>query len=577
MPPDQPSPQGRPRVPDLTPPGGFGSWPDVAQAAEPSIAGMPVVRPAPPSSPRRWLDEVLGAEEAAEFRSIPARIGARINDLVRFSQPFTASLCVHTLALILLALMFVRVGRDRRRPIDLSFATATPTTAEQPGVQIVKPPPQPERESKPEETDDQQTVVDAKAAPAVTKAENVEALGATPTPAAAPAVGSLLDGREAGRRERLVAAFGGSDATEEAVARALAWIVRQQGRDGLWSLQGPYLDRASQENTVAATAMALLALQGAGNTTRAGLHKDAVDKAWRALLKRQVKERTVENDEQRRRSGAGSFVISPQDPPARQALYAHAQATMALCELYGMTKDQDFEQPARSAVGYAVAAQGPNGGWRYEPGQNGDMSVTGWFMMALKSAQMAGIEVPETSFAGLARFLDAVSVDDGSRYGYRFDDLPQAVEPGDARFVRREPGPVTEAVSAEGLLCRQFLGWPREHPQLTRGVDLLMKNKFMEWDTGKDVYAWYYITQVVHHLGGPAWERWNGRMKDVLPRRQVSAGAEAGSWDPAGDQWGPWGGRLFTTCFCTYMLEVYYRHLPLYGQEAVGAAGVAAD
>jgi len=550
-------------------PGGERAWPVVAPSAtvEPVIAVMPVVRPAPPAPRRRWLDAVLGAEDAAEFRSIPARLGAWLDDVVRRSQPFTASLCVHTLALILLALMFVRVGRVRREPIDLSFATARPVKADQPGVQIVKPQMVPEPESKPEVRAAEQVVENPRAASAVADGDRAAAPGPAPGPTAAPAVGALLDGREEGRRDALVAQYGGSEATEIAVARALDWIVRQQGKDGLWSLQGPYLDRASQENKVAATAMALLALQGAGNTTLAGKHQPAVEKAWTKLLGRQVKER----DAERSRSRVGTFVISLQDPPARQALYAHAQATIALCELYGMTKDTKYLEPARQAVAFAVAAQGPNGGWRYEPGQNGDMSVTGWFMMALKSAQMAGVDVPETSFAGLARFLDGVALDGGSRYGYRFDEPPPAVEPGEARFVRRDPGPVTAAVSAEGLLCRQFLGWPREHPQLVRGVDLLMTSKFIDWDTGKDVYAWYYITQVVHHLGGPAWTTWNERMLEVLPEKQVSQGNEAGSWDPAGDQWGPWGGRLFTTCFCTYMLEVYYRHLPLYGAEAVVA------
>ena len=133
-------------------------------------------------------------------------------------------------------------------------------------------------------------------------------------------------------------------------------------------------------------------------------------------------------------------------------------------------------------------------------------------------------------------------------------------------------GPVTDAVSAEGLLCRQYLGWPRNHPALAAGMNILLDEKFLAWETDKDVYAWYYITQVAHHLGGPAWEKWNGRMKEVLPAVQVAKGREEGSWDPALDKWGPWGGRLFTTCFCTYMLEVYYRHLPLYGDEAVAGA-----
>ena len=28
--------------------------------------------------------------------------------------------------------------------------------------------------------------------------------------------------------------------------------------------------------------------------------------------------------------------------------------------------------------------------------------------------------------------------------------------------------------------------------------------------------------------------------------------------------WGQFGGRLYVTCLSTYILEVYYRHLPLY-------------
>ena len=347
------------------------------------------------------------------------------------------------------------------------------------------------------------------------------------------------------------------------MARALEWLARQQGKDGLWSLQGPYADGASQENRLAATAMALLAFQGAGNTPQVGQHKKVVASAWAALLKKQV----AGGEEV-----AGRFEIAPQDPPARQALYAHAQATIAVCELYGMTKDPAYEQPARRAVAYAVAAQGPNGGWRYEPGQNGDMSVTGWYMMALKSAQMAGLAVPEETFAGLVRFLDSVAVEEGSRYGYRYEPISLPGNAEDQKLGARAAGPVTAAVSAEGLLCRQYLGWSRDHPALVAGVDALLREKFLAWETDKDVYAWYYITQVAHHLGGPAWNRWNGRMKDVLPAVQLAKGNERGSWDPALDKWGPWGGRLFTTCFCTYMLEVYYRHLPIYGDAAVAGA-----
>ncbi|NDC63228.1 MAG: squalene--hopene cyclase [Planctomycetia bacterium] len=521
------------------------------------------------------LDEYLGAEEAAEFRGMLARLRGRIDAGVRRSPPFTVSLSVHVLALMLLALIFVRIERERRRPIDLSFAAAARVEEEQPGLQIVEPEPEPEPESQLEVTEQEQPVAAPIAAPEVAEAEAVAALGAEPAPAVAPAIGSLLDGREAGRRERLVAVYGGSDATEAAVGLALEWLARQQGKDGLWSLQGPYRDGASQENRLAATALALLAFQGAGNTPSVGAHKRVVAAGWTALLAKQVAGNDREGDEERRRSGAGRFEISLQDPPARQGLYAHAQATIALCELYGMTQDRAYEQPARRAVAYAVAAQGRNGGWRYEPGQDGDMSVTGWYMMALKSAQMAGLDVPQATFANLGHFLDAVAVDGGSRYGYRYEGLTRPVDQDDTKLVRNAAGPVTDAVSAEGLLCRQYLGWPRNQPAMTAGVDALLRDRFLDWDADKDVYAWYYVTQVVHHLGGQPWERWNGRMKELLPAVQVARGSERGSWDPAGDKWGPWGGRLFTTCFCTYMLEVYYRHLPLYGEQAVAASGAA--
>lgn len=281
--------------------------------------------------------------------------------------------------------------------------------------------------------------------------------------------------------------------------------------------------------------MALLAFQGAGNTPAEGRHKAVVERAWQALFKRQL--------------ASGQFDLPL---PSHHALYSHAQATYALCELYGMTKDAALAEPARRAVAYALAAQGPDGGWRYAPGDQGDMSVTGWFMMALKSAEIGGLAVPPASFDALREFLGTVAMEGGSRYGYRRDS------------PLKPPTGMTAAVSAEGLLSRQFLGWGRDDRRVAAGLELLLGEKFFDFENDKDVYAWYYITQVAHNVGGSAWDRWNGRMREALPAEQSDKGAEAGSWDPALDKWGHIGGRLFTTCFCTWMLEVYYRHLPLY-------------
>ena len=79
-----------------------------------------------------------------------------------------------------------------------------------------------------------------------------------------------------------------------------------------------------------------------------------------------------------------------------------------------------------------------------------------------------------------------------------------------------------------------------------------------------DVYYWYYATQVCHHMEGDAWNRWNEAMRRELPAMQIKSGAEAGSWSSRQDEWGSRYGRLYQTCLSTYVLEVYYRHLPLY-------------
>ena len=68
-------------------------------------------------------------------------------------------------------------------------------------------------------------------------------------------------------------------------------------------------------------------------------------------------------------------------------------------------------------------------------------------------------------------------------------------------------------------------------------------------------------------MGGKAWDTWNKAMREQLPANQVKTGPQAGSWNPAGDKWGGFGGRLYVTCLCIYNLEVYYRHLPLYSSK----------
>ena len=348
----------------------------------------------------------------------------------------------------------------------------------------------------------------------------------------APSIGLALTGREPGMKEALLAKYGGTATTEAAVASALDWLARQQRRDGAWSLKGPYSQGSFDENKTSATAMALLAFQGGGHTHNNGEYQDNVRRGWNALLKMQDQD--------------GNFYHGSEDG---HRLYSQAQATIALCEIYGMTQDDQFAQPAQLAIDYAVKIQSNEGGWRYRPGVDSDTSVTGWFVMGLQSALMAGLDVPNATLARISKYLDSVAMYGGGFYKYQ---------------IERQG--FTPAMTAEGLLCRQYLGWKQNDERLLEGADFLVENP-VSWDE-RDVYYWYYATQTLHHLEGPHWERWNRVMRRVLPEQQVLAGPEKGSWDPDGDRWGAHGGRLYTTCMSVFMLEVYYRHLPIYSYRA---------
>src|SRR5262249_47668303 len=154
--------------------------------------------------------------------------------------------------------------------------------------------------------------------------------------------------------------------------------------------------------------------------------------------------------------------------------------------------DPQLKGPAQRAVDYIANAQRDAGGWDYGPkGAGFDTSVGGWQLMALKSGQMAGLHVSADAFSKANRWLDSASSPDGGSYAYR------------SSASSGTPGRMT----AVGLLCRQYLRWGPRHPGLIKGVENLRKlppDKAL-----KDLYYYYYATQVMHHMAGTAWEFWN--------------------------------------------------------------------
>ena len=341
-------------------------------------------------------------------------------------------------------------------------------------------------------------------------------------------------------RSKLVQAGGGNAQSEAAVEAAIKWVINHQLPDGSWSFDhtqsascggncthgGKYKDRAG------ATAMALLPMLGRGYTHKEGPYKKQFEAGLTFLATQSMNQNGAVYQK-----GGGSH-----------PLYVQGLAGIVLSETYAMTQDKRLAAPAQLALNFIMAAQDPvGGGWRYQPKQPGDTSAVGWQLMALKSGHMAFLQVNPLTIKKAVEFLNRVQQDDGAMYGY--------TDPGNGY-----------GTSAVGLLCRMYLGWKKDNPALQRGVARLAKA-----GPNADLYYDYYATQILHHMEGDMWVAWNTKMRDLLVKSQQTKGHMAGSWFEGFEKGhGPeYGGRLYCTSLATMILEVYYRHLPIYGQQSV--------
>ena len=346
--------------------------------------------------------------------------------------------------------------------------------------------------------------------------------------------------RQADIRRQHIKLFGGTDESEVAVNQGLAWLAAHQNKDGSWSLntfhvncQGKHPNcggAGKVRSNTAATGLALLPFLAAGNTHQAGEYQQNIARAIGWLQKQQK---------------PNGDLLSAGDA---SHIYSHSIASIAVCETFGMTQDPALKPLAEKSLQFLIKAQhGPTGGWRYSPNQAGDTSVVGWAMMALKSGEMAGLTIPQATLDLVAKWLSSVEGNkpNGGHFGY-------------------QNGSATPAMTAEGLLCLQFMGVARNQLRMRSGADYLLLN-LPDTDQRRTSYYWYYGTQVMYHMQGRYWEAWNGRLRDHLTKTQISEGPLSGTWNPR-DNWEASGGRIYATAIKLLMLEVYYRHLPLYEQ-----------
>jgi hypothetical protein len=358
--------------------------------------------------------------------------------------------------------------------------------------------------------------------------------------------------------------------TESAVTAALRWLARHQNADGSWSADGfgaacACAGKGESDYNVGVTGLSVLAFLGAGYTPVSKDGKEMIDPAFpdRQLHFGDTVKRGLQ------------YLISMQDPEGcvgergQKYLYNHAIAALALSEGYGMTGSNPIFEPARKAIEFLVAAQNPGKGWRYSSrGGDNDTSVTGWAVMALKSAELSDLKPPAAAYKGALAWLDEATEKNGYyRVGYTQAGTGKVFVPGKNEQFADHP-----SMSAVAVLSRIFIQKSQREPALT-AVNFLASD-LPAWKSGQvDFYYWYYASLALFQFDGPKgafWAKWNEPMKAALLPHQETAQHRCGngSWDPAQDRWGFEGGRVYATAINCLTLEVYYRYAHVFGGTA---------
>ncbi len=299
----------------------------------------------------------------------------------------------------------------------------------------------------------------------------------------------------------------------QAVEAGLDYLARTQQQDGSWS--GYY------GQSPGVVGLVLLAFFAHGEVPGRGPYKETIDKGIGFLLANAKEDGLI--------SRTGS-----------QPMYNHGFATLALAEVYGMSKRPEIERALRKAVDLIVRTQNRRGGWRYQPmPSDDDITVTGCQLMALRAADNAGISVPRKTIRKGVEYIE-------SCYAYGGFGYQPGGSPGTAR-------------TGIGVLLLQLLG-KHDSEKVSKGVEYLTKHP-PRHPGSYFYYGTYYCAQAMYQFGGAEWKAWDRDMTEKLLRLQIKThGSERGSWPQTGSA----AGKVFATATALLALEVNWRYLPIY-------------
>jgi hypothetical protein len=212
---------------------------------------------------------------------------------------------------------------------------------------------------------------------------------------------------------------------------------------------------------------------------------------------------------------------------------------MAVAESYAFNpKSEAAKDLAQKAAGFLATSHVPEAGWPDKRKGTADPVATAWTLLALKSAQLARLEIP----------IQAV----GKALGW----LGTIIDPWTSKVASKAKGAELLPTAAV-MAARLFWKVPGDDTHIVGGAKLLAERVKVK-KPGEDFEFLYFGTLCCFMLAGTAWKGWNQALLERLGSSQEKAGCALGSWKPSGTA-SRKRGRLGCTALGTLAMEISYR------------------
>ncbi len=291
---------------------------------------------------------------------------------------------------------------------------------------------------------------------------------------------------------------------ESAIDKGLVFLSRQQRPDG-----GFHPD---SNNEPGISGLCLMAFLSRGHLPKRGPHGEKLAKSVEYLLDSQQPD----------------GLISRQRQPYH-APYNHGIASLVISELYGMSQPAE-EVRIRQAIERALVftsyrySQPKNfpddeGSWRYlrrHHSSDGDLSVTSWNVMFLRSAKNSGFQVDVSLIDDALGYMKRL-------YDPQFKTFRYEIHPDDAQYNH------PRGMAGAGALSLSLSG--EHHSELAQNAArYILKRPFDQFDrpvAGEEYpcYAAFYCSQGMFHLGGEYWSEYYPRLVKTLLKAQRADGS----------------------------------------------------